>query len=251
MTRDRDALIVTGASRGIGAATARLAGRRGYSVLVNYNASEPEADAVVRDIRDAGGHAIRVRADTSLEKDVLDMFAVADRELGPLAGLVNNAGITGPMGRLTDLDAGVLRRVLEVNVTGYFLCAREAVRRMSAGRGGAGGVIVNVSSAASWIGSPHEWIHYAATKGATDTFTIGLAKEVASDGIRVNAVSPGLIETDIHAAGGDPERVARLAPEVPMQRSGSAEEVAQAILWLLSDQASYTTGAIIPVSGGR
>jgi NAD(P)-dependent dehydrogenase (short-subunit alcohol dehydrogenase family) len=244
-------VIVTGGSRGIGAATARMAGARGYAVCISYLGREDAATAVVDDIKKAGGNALMVQADSAVEKDVLRLFETCGRELGGVTHLVNNAGITGPNCRLTDLSAADLQRVLAVNVGGYFLCAREAVRRMSTGHGGRGGAIVNVSSRASLLGGPNEWIHYAASKGATDTFTVGLAKEVAEEGIRVNAVNPGLIETDIHAAAGMPDRTTRLAAGVPMKRSGAAEEVAETILFLLSDAASYVTGTCIEVSGGR
>jgi NAD(P)-dependent dehydrogenase (short-subunit alcohol dehydrogenase family) len=243
--------VVTGASRGIGAAAARLLGAQGYAVCVNFLAAGEKAEAVVDDITRAGGTAIAVRADTSVEADVVRLFETVDNELGPLTALVNNAGITGGFRRVEEVDAALLRSVLDVNVTGYFLCAREAVRRMSTKHGGRGGSIVNVSSAASWTGSPDEWIHYAASKGATDTLTIGLAREVAGEGIRVNAVNPGLIDTDIHAAAGEPDRLTRMAPSFPMGRGGSPEEVAQAILFLTSDASSFTTGALFPVSGGR
>lgn len=244
-------LIVTGASRGIGAAVARLAGARGWSVCVNHRDSATEAEAVATAIRDAGGKAIAVQADTAVERDVEQLFLATESELGPIAGLVNNAGIVGRACRLDDTDPELLRRVFDVNVTGYFLCARQAVRRMSNRYGAAGGAIVNVASAASYIGGGGEWIHYAASKGAIDTMTIGLAREVAREGIRVNAVSPGLIETGLHAEAGMPDRVERLSPLVPMGRGGSANEVAETILWLLSSSASYVTGAIVPVTGGR
>ena len=244
-------LIITGASRGIGAATARLAGRRGYRVGVNYRGNQAAADNVVKDIQASGGQALAVQADTAQEQDVLRLFERCEQQLGPVTHLVNNAGITGPYSRLADLATADLRRVLDVNVIGYFLCAHEAVRRLSTRLGGPGGAIVNVSSRASELGGPNEWIHYAASKGATDSLTIGLAKEVAAEGIRVNAVNPGLIETDIHASAGLPERTQKLAPLVPMQRSGRAEEVAELILFLLSDAASYVTGSCVEVAGGR
>ena len=244
-------VIVTGGSRGIGAATARLAAARGYSVAVSYLGAADAAGAVVRDIEAKGGRAIAVQGDTADEADVERLFATVDRDLGPLDALVNNAGIVGTMNRVEDVTLATLRRVMDVNVIGCFLCARAALRRMSTNRGGRGGAIVNLSSAAATLGSPNEFVHYAASKGAIDSFTIGLAREVAREGIRVNAVTPGLIETDIHAAGGDAGRLARLSPTVPMGRSGTAAEVAETILWLMSDAASYVTGANLRVSGGR
>jgi NAD(P)-dependent dehydrogenase (short-subunit alcohol dehydrogenase family) len=244
-------LLVTGASRGIGAATAVLAARRGYAVCVNYHVNRDAADAVVASIEQAGGRAAAVQADVAIEADVVRLFERCDRLLGPLSGLVNNAGMLEHQMRVEDMDAGRLQRVLATNVTGSFLCAREAVRRLSTKHGGSGGAIVNVSSLAARLGAPGEYVDYAAAKGAVDAFTIGLAREVAEEGIRVNAVRPGLIHTDIHAAGGEPGRIDRLKSAVPMKRGGTAEEVAQAILWLLSPEASYTTGAFLEVSGGR
>jgi NAD(P)-dependent dehydrogenase (short-subunit alcohol dehydrogenase family) len=244
-------LIVTGGGRGIGAATARLAARRGYAIAVNYAENEVAASAVVREIEQGNGRAIAIQADVSNEKDVLQLFETAEKTLGRVAALVNNAGITGGFSRFEDLTAQILDRVLSVNVTGAMLCAREAVRRMSSRRGGAGGAIVNISSRAAQLGGPGEWIHYAASKGAIDTLTIGLAKEVAGEGIRVNAVAPGLIETDLHAAAGEPGRPQRMAPGIPLARPGLPEEVAEAVVWLLSTSARYITGAILPVSGGR
>jgi len=243
--------VITGASRGIGAATAILAGNRGYAVCVNYLRNPDSAREIVEAIRGGGGQALAVGADVSVEADVLRLFETVDRELGPVTALVNNAGVLEKQMRVEDMEAARIRRVLEANVVGAFLCAREAVRRMSTRRGGKGGAIVNVSSAAARLGSPDEYVDYAASKGAVDTMTIGLAKEVAADGIRVNAVRPGLIVTDIHAAGGEPGRVERLKGSVPMRRGGMPEEVATAILWLLSDEASFTTGALVDVSGGR
>lgn len=244
-------LVITGGSRGIGAATARLGAAAGYHVCLSYRGSQDAANAVVADIARAGGNAIAVAADIAEEADVIRLFETVDEELGPTTALVNNAGILEPQMRVEEMDAARLNRIFTVNVTGSFLCAREAIRRMSTGRGGAGGAIVNLSSVAARLGAPNEYVDYAATKGAIDTFTLGLAKEVADEGIRVNAVRPGIIYTDIHASGGEPERVDRLKHTVPMQRGGHAEEVAKAILWLLSDEASYTTGSILDVTGGR
>jgi NAD(P)-dependent dehydrogenase (short-subunit alcohol dehydrogenase family) len=251
MTDSRGTLIVTGAGRGIGAATARLAAAGGYAVAVNYASNERAARAVVAEIVAAGGRALAIRADVSREDDILHLFDVATAELGPLTGLVNNAGITGGLGRLDGLSAQTLSDVLALNVSGTILCAREAVRRMSTTHGGSGGAIVNISSRAAGLGSPGEYVHYAASKGAVESFTIGLAREVANEGVRVNAIAPGLIETEIHAASGEPGRIARIAPTVPMRRAGTAEEVAEAIVWMLSPGASYTTGTIVHVSGGR
>ena len=243
--------IVTGASRGIGAATARLAARAGYAVCVNYLGNREAAEKVVADVRASGGEAVAVQADVGREDDVVRLFADCDRALGPLTALVNNAGILERKMRLDAMDAGRLNRVIATNIIGSFLCAREAVRRMSTRHGGRGGAIVNVGSAASRIGSPDEYIDYAASKGAIDTMTLGLAKEVATEGIRVNCVRPGPIHTDIHASGGEPNRIERVKSAVPMQRGGDADEVARAIVWLLSDEASYCTGALLDVSGGR
>jgi NAD(P)-dependent dehydrogenase (short-subunit alcohol dehydrogenase family) len=244
-------LVVTGASRGIGAATAELAARHGYAVCVNYRRSAEAAEDVVRRIAAAGGRAVAVKGDVSHEPEVVRLFEAAASALGPVDALVNNAGILETQARLEAMDAARLARVFAVNVIGSLLCAREAVRRMSTRRGGAGGAIVNVSSGAARLGSPGEYVDYAASKGAIDTLTIGLAREVAADGIRVNAVRPGLIETSIHARGGEPDRVDRLADRVPLGRGGQPLEVARAILWLLSDEASYATGAILDVTGGR
>lgn len=243
--------LVTGASRGIGAATARLAAARGYAVCVNYRRSRDAAEAVVEDVRRAGRRAVAVAADVSREEDVVRLFDVCDRELGPPVALVNNAGILERQMRVEAMDAGRLERVLATNVIGAFLCAREAVRRMSTRHGGSGGAIVNVSSGAARWGSPGEYVDYAASKGAIDTFTVGLALEVADEGIRVNAVRPGFIDTDIHASGGEPGRIKRVQGSVPMKRGGQPEEVARAILWLISDEASFTTGSFIDIAGGR
>ncbi len=244
-------LLVTGASRGIGAATAWLAARRGWSVAVNYAQRADAAEALVQRIRSDSGRAIAVQADVANEEQVLAMFETIDARLGRLAGLVNNAGVVDRTQRVDEMSFSRLRRMFDVNVIGSFLCAREAVKRMSTRHGGRGGAIVNVSSAASRLGAPGQYVDYAAAKGAIDVFTIGLAREVAAEGIRVNAVRPGLIETDIHASGGLPDRVRDLAPQVPMHRGGSAEEVANAIVWLLSSEASYTTMGLLDVSGGR
>lgn len=244
-------IVITGGSRGIGAATARLAARRGYAVCVNYLKNQDAAHAVVDELEAAGARAIAVAADVSQESGVATLFEAVDRKLGTLTALVNNAGILAKQMRVEDMDAGRINRVLTANVIGYFLCAREAVRRMSTRRGGKGGAIVNVSSAASRLGSADEYVDYAASKGAVDSLTIGLSKEVAGEGIRVNAVRPAFIYTDIHATGGEPGRVDRLKPTIPMKRGGQPEEVAAAILWLLSDEASYVTGTFVDLAGGR
>jgi len=240
-------LIVTGSSRGIGAAIARRAGERGWDVAVNYRADRESAEAVVAAIRAAGPRAVAIQADTARESDVSRLFETVDRELGSLDALVNNAGIITAYGRVEDLSEEALRRCFDVNVIGCFLCAREAIRRLSTRHGGRGGSIVNISSRAATRGMPGEYVYYAASKGAIDTMTHGLALELAGDGIRVNAVSPGLIDTEIQM----PDRLKRLVPTIPMGRAGRSEEVAEAVLWLLSEQASYVTGANILVSGGR
>ena len=244
-------LLVTGGSRGIGAATALLAARAGWSVAVNYTSNADAAQEVVRQIQAQGGKAMAVQADVAQEQQVLAMFEQVDARLGRLTGLVNNAGVVDMASRVEDMSVARLKRMFDINVIGAIVCAREAVRRMSTKHGGSGGSIVNVSSAAARLGAPGQYVDYAAAKGAIDSFTIGLAKEVAAEGIRVNAVRPGLIETEIHASGGLPDRVAQLMHLVPMQRGGSAEEVAQSIVWLLSSAASYTTMSLLDVSGGR
>jgi NAD(P)-dependent dehydrogenase (short-subunit alcohol dehydrogenase family) len=247
----KEVLLVTGGSRGIGAAVALLAAAKGYAVAVNYASNAKAADEVVREIAAKGGRAIAVQADVAREEDILAMFAAVDAQLGPLTALVNNAGVIDVTARVDEMSVARLKRMFDINVIGAIVCAREAVRRMSTKHGGNGGAIVNVSSAASRLGAPGQYVDYAAAKGAIDAFTLGLAKEVAAEGIRVNAVRPGLIDTDIHASGGIPDRVRQLQHLVPMQRGGSAQEVAQAILWLLSPEASYTTMSLVDVSGGR
>lgn len=244
-------LLVTGGSRGIGAAVARIAAGRGWRVAVNYAENAAAAEALVREIRDASGEAIAIRGDVGVEADVVRMFEAVDRAYGPLDALVNNAGVVDRKTRVDAMSAARLERIFRSNVIGSFLCAREAVRRMSTRHGGRGGAIVNVSSVAAVHGSPGEYVDYAASKGAIDSFTVGLAREVAEEGIRVNAVRPGIIATEIHASGGQPDRIERLRGLVPMKREGEVDEVAHAVLWLLSDEASYTTGAILNVSGGR
>jgi len=243
-------MIVTGGSRGIGAATAKLAATRGYAVCVNYLSNRTAADAVVEEITAAGGRAMAVKADVSQEADVVELFTIVDGRLGRLCALVNNAGILERQIRVDGIDGGRLQRILATNVIGPFLCCREAVRRMSVRHGGLGGAIVNVSSAAARLGSPGEYVDYAASKGAIDTLTLGLSREVAAEGIRVNGVRPGYIHTDIHASGGEPDRVERLRTSLPMQRGGQPIEVAQAIIWLLSPDAAYVNGAIIDAAGG-
>ena len=244
-------VLITGAGRGIGAATALLCARNGCDVAVNYARDAQAAAAVVGQVKALGRRAVAVAADVASEADVLRLFQTVDAELGTLTALVNNAGVVDVQARVDAMSFERLTRMFAVNVVGSMLCAREAVRRMSTRHGGAGGAIVNLSSAAVRLGSPGQYVHYAASKGAIDAFTLGLAKEVASEGIRVNAVRPGIIDTDIHASGGQPDRARELAPQVPMQRSGSAAEVAQAIMWLVGAGASYTTGSILDVTGGR
>ena len=244
-------VLITGGSRGIGAATARLAAEQGYAVCVNYRQNREAAERVVKEVEHAGKRAIAVPGDVAVEADVIRVFETCDKALGTLTALVNNAGILETQMRVESMDAARLHRVFATNVIGSFVCAREAVRRMSTARGGTGGAIVNVSSGASRLGSPGEYVDYAATKGAIDTMTIGLAREVAEEGIRVNAVRAGFIYTEIHASGGEPNRVERVKALVPMKRGGTADEVARAILWLLGDEASYTTGSFIDVAGGK
>jgi len=248
---EANAVVITGASRGIGAATALLAAGRGFAVAVNYATGETEAAEVVRKIQSAGGQAAAIQADLAREEEIVELFAQSDRQLGPLRGLVNNAGVTGGFARVEDVTGAMLEHLFAVNVTGAILCAREAVKRMSTKSGGGGGAIVNISSLAARTGSAGEWVHYAATKGAIDTFTLGLAREVANEGIRVNAVAPGLVETGIHAANGEPGRLQRLNPTIPMARPGTPEEIAEAVVWLLSSASSYVTGSILEVGGGR
>src|SRR5215467_1345767 len=247
----RGTLIVTGGSRGIGAAISRLAAAHGYSVVVNFSESDKAAAALINEIQRSGGRCTAIRADVASESDVQYLFREAETRLGPLKALVNNAGITGGFARVDAITTEMLQRLLAVNVTGTMLCSREAVRRLSTKHGGHGGGIVNISSRAAELGSPGEWVHYAASKGAVNTFTIGLAREVAREGIRVNAVAPGLVETDIHAAAGDPERPAKLTNTIPLGRAATPQEIAEAVIWVLSPAASYITGSILSVSGGR
>ncbi len=244
-------VLITGGSRGIGAATALLAAQRGYAVAVNYTANSLAADEVVRQIRAGGGTAMAVQADVGVEADIMRLFKQVDAKLGRLAALINNAGVVDVGARVDEMTAARLQRMFTINIVGSFLCAREAVRRMSTKHGGAGGAIVNISSAAARMGGGGQYVDYAASKGAIETFTLGLAKEVALEGIRVNAVRPGIIETDIHASGGQPDRAKQMAPMVPMQRAGTAHEVAKAVIWLMTDESSYTTGSFVDVTGGR
>jgi NAD(P)-dependent dehydrogenase (short-subunit alcohol dehydrogenase family) len=243
--------LITGGSRGIGAATAICAARQGFAVAVNYTRDVQAANRVVQQIAAAGGQAIAVQADVADEAQILAMYQTIDAQLGPVSALVNNAGVVDVAARVDAMSAERIRRMFDINVLGTFLCTRGALKRMSTRHGGKGGSIVNVSSVAARLGGPGQYVDYGASKGAIDTFTIGLAKEVATEGVRVNAVRPGIIETDIHASGGQPDRAREMAPLVPMQRAGSAEEVAEAIVWLLSDAASYVTGSNIDVAGGR
>ncbi len=243
----RDAVIVTGASRGIGAAVARLLGANGFPVVINYAKNKSAAENIAREI----GNAIAIQGDVGREADILRLFEAAEKEFGVIGGLVNNAGVTGGFARVEAVTADAINRVLAVNVTGLMLCSREAVRRMSTRLGGRGGAIVNISSLVTRTGGAGEWVHYAASKGAVNSFTIGLAREVAEEGIRVNAVAPGLIDTDLHADNGAPDRMDRMAPTIPMKRVGMAKEVAEGVLWLLSEGASYVTGSILEIGGGR
>jgi NAD(P)-dependent dehydrogenase (short-subunit alcohol dehydrogenase family) len=251
MPQSPGTLMVTGGSRGIGAAVCRLAAKAGYSVAVNYYANEAAAKTLVQEIQSCGGQAAEIQADIGKEADILRLFETAEAKLGPLCGLVNNAAITGGFARVDSVEAEVLERLFAVNVTGAILCAREAVKRLSTARGGKGGAIVNISSRAAKLGSSGEWVHYAMSKGAIDSLTVGLAREVAKEGIRVNAVAPGLVQTDIHEEAGDANRPLRLAPTIPMGRAGTPEEIAEGVVWLLSPAASYVTGAILDMSGGR
>ena len=249
--QDLGTVIVTGASRGIGAAVATLAGGAGYAVAVNFATGEADAGRIVDAIAAAGGRAVAIQADVAREAEIIRMFQTAEEKLGPIKGLVNNAGVTGGFARVEEVSSAAIANVFAINVCGTILCSREAVQRMSTRRGGSGGAIVNISSRAAHTGAAGEWVHYAASKGAIDSFTIGLAREVATVGIRVNAVAPGLVDTGLHAANGDPGRLQRLMGTIPMARAGTPREVAEGVLWLLSPAASYTTGAILEIGGGR
>ena len=244
-------MIITGGSRGIGAATALLAAERGFDVAVNFASNQAAADAVVSAIKAKGRRAFALKGDVASEPDMLKLFEACDQELGKLTCLVNNAGVVDVKSRVDEMSVARMKRMFDINVIGSMVCAREAVKRMSSKHGGAGGTIVNLSSAAARLGSPGQYVDYAAAKGAIDSFTLGLAREVANEGIRVNAVRPGIIDTGIHASGGEPDRVAQSKGMVPMQRGGTAQEIANAILWLASDESTYTTGAVIDVTGGR
>ncbi|MCW2272249.1 Glucose 1-dehydrogenase 1 [compost metagenome] len=244
-------IVITGASRGIGAATARLAAREGYRICINYLSDDEAAQRVLAEVRELGAEAIVVKADVSVEDEIIQLFHRVDAELGPVTALVNNAGTIGQKSRVEEVSEFRLLKLMKTNVVGPILCTKHALQRMSTRHGGQGGSIVNVSSVAARLGSPNEYVDYAATKGALDTFTVGLAKEVAGEGVRVNTVRPGYIFTDFHALSGDPDRVSKLEPGIPMGRGGQAEEVAEAIIWLLSDKASYSTGSFIDLGGGR
>jgi NAD(P)-dependent dehydrogenase (short-subunit alcohol dehydrogenase family) len=248
---NRRVAVVTGGSRGIGAAIAKLLGANGYNVAINYANDQSAAQQVLTYLTSVGSRSVAIQGDVSREADVLRIFEIAQRELGPVRALVNNAAITGGFARVDQIDGAKLAQMLAVNVAGPILCAREAVRRMSTRHAGQGGAIVNISSLAARTGSAGEWVHYAASKGAVNTFTIGLAREVANEGIRVNAVAPGLVDTELHAANGEAGRIGRLNPTIPMGRAATAEEIAQGVLWLLSDAASYVTGTILEIGGGR
>jgi len=245
------AVLVTGGGRGIGAATARLLAKRGYDVAISYQSNDAAAAAVVKDIEAAGRRGFAFKGDVAREADIIAMFAAVEKKLGPIWGLVNNAGITGKIGRIEDVTAETIQSVIDVNVVGALLCAREAIKRMSTKRGGQGGVIVNISSVVTSLGSPNTYVWYAAAKGAVDVMTLGLGQEVAREGIRVVGVAPGLTDTELHAAGGDPGRAHKIASVVPMGRPGQPEEIAEGIVWMLSDAAGYCVGSTLRVGGGR